>query len=239
MKYFLAFATDSIENCMNNAGRIIIIPNKSIHPGLDVNNNLKALCSFTTEFSDEDDLKAALTKLIPEFSVYMNYRLVIAWNRKINGEDSIRANAIPYKSESAYFDFEELTKLIASQVFDPFFSRFCSHYMDHEYLRRELNILVDAVNKRKSSYDIEMAVRGFLNKALYGRAGLEFAKLYKMVVLISNILNNNPGSLDNSSIKKDSTAKKEYSRDSYLTESQLFEQEWLEDRASLRELGLW
>lgn len=239
MKYFLAFATDSIENCMNNTGRFIIIPNKLIHPGLDENNNLKALCNFTTGFSDEEDLKVALTKLIPEFSVYMNYRLVIAWNRKVNGEDCIKANTIPYKSESAYFGFEELTKLIASKVFEPFFGEFCSHYMDHEYLRRKLNILVNAVKSRKSSFDIELAVRGFLNKALYGRSGLEFAKLYKMVALITSILNNNPGSLDNSSIKASEPAKGECCRDSYLTETQLFEQEWLEDRARLRELGLW
>ena len=107
-------------------------------------------------------------------------------------------------------------------------------------MSKELYALYEAV-KSDADYRIIVAkVKFFLNKALYGRSGLEFTKLYKMVVFISSVLGSDIQFLahkaSESSFEGQPTSDLKHSS---LSEVQEFEAEWLERRARLRSLGLW
>lgn len=235
MKYFLSFKKE-----INGTERFYFIPNELIHSELNTNNNLCALCKFTGRFENEEELKKAIIKLVPKFEKNRDAQLVIARKRTINGVKETKYNSVIYSAWSYYLNYDNLLDLIVSKVYEPFFESFFNHYQGHSYLSKELYALYEAV-KNDADYRIIVAkAKFFLNKALFGRLGLEFTKLYKMVVFISSVLGSDIQFLahkaSESSFGEQSTSDLKHSS---LSEVQEFEAEWLERRARLRSLGLW
>lgn len=227
MKYSLAFDTKDYES---KDRRYIIIPNSLIGKNLDVNNNLKSLCSFTCRFEDEMELKETIIKLIPSFKEYSEFKLVLVWSRETNGEKKIIANSVLYSNTSRYFDMEYLINYITDKLQNSaFLTKFFSLYEDHDYLSRYLDSLYNAVMNGNTN-EIRKAVQLFLNRLFYGKTGFEYAKLYKLIV---NVLDNDFGSKSTlSCCSSDSTEFGEYNPSSEVEE---FELEWLKRRARLRQ----
>lgn len=235
MKYFLSFKKE-----INGIERLDFVPNDLIHCGLNTNNNLSALCKFTGRFESEEELKKTIIKLVPAFEKNKDSQLVIASKRTLNGVEETKYNSVIYSAWSYYLNYDNLLNLIVSKVYEPFFESFFNHYQGHSYLSKELYALYEAV-KSDADYRIIVAkAKIFLNKALYGRSGLEFTKLYKMVVFISSVLGSDIQFLahkaNESSFEGQPTSDLKYSS---LSEVQEFEAEWLERRARLRSLGQW
>lgn len=216
MKYFLAF-----DRGINKSDkeRYIIIPNRLISPNLDKDNNLKKLCTFTSSFASELELKEYLGKLIPELFPNYNNKLVIVWTRKHNNTSYIKNGSVVYSNALPYFDIEALVKLLGSRVYSPDFSLLLNYYQDHSYLEKDLFNLKKAIKDNKYPYIIESSIRSFLTKALMGKYGLEYAKLYKLVMFILNNFN--------------------FNYDLDQSEPEYLEKEWLEHRARLRQINKW
>lgn len=237
MKYFLAFdMKDSRENCR----RYIVIPNRLIQRGLDVNNNLKVLCSYTTRFCDEGELKNDIIALIPDYSIYSKGELVIAWKRNDGGEENIYSNKVPYKEHCDYFNLEYLEKFMTNACYDfLFLEALFSEYQSHSYLMGELNQLWDSYANHMPTYVKKEAIRSFLQRLLYKNGAFEYAKLYKLVIFVANLSHIYKHELSEST--KYSGVQKSFdgysSSDIRLTDAQQFELEWLEDRARLRKLS--
>ena len=239
MKYFLAFKK------VNGNGEnddFTLIKGNLIHKELDTNNNLKALCFFTGRYADEIELKATIIRLNPAFKDNEDDELVIAWKRLNDGVEEINYNSIIYSYAFGYLNFDNLVDLLVSKAYDQFFDVFFNHYQGHSYLARELNALYEAVKKGASYNIIEARMRFFLNRALCGKSGLEYAKLYKMVVFISNALRFDCSFLEKGSSHRNTlnriTGTSEL-RSASISETEEFEAEWLETRARLREKGEW
>ena len=185
-------------------------------------------------------IKKTIIKLVPAFEKNKDSQLVIASKRTVNGVEETKYNSVIYSAWSYYLNYDNLLDLIVSKVYEPFFESFFNHYQGHSYLSKELYALYEAV-KSDADYRIIVAKASFfLNKALYGRSGLEFTKLYKMVVFISSVLGSDIQFLahkaSESSFEGQPTSDLKHSS---LSEVQEFEAEWLERRARLRSLGLW
>lgn len=239
MKYFLAFKR------VNRSGEnedFTLINGGLIHKVLDTNNNLKALCFFTGRYADESELKDTIIRLNPVFKDNEDDELVIAWKRLNEGVEEINYNSVIYNATVDYLNYDNLVNLLASVAYEPFFEVFFNHYQGHSYLARELNALYEAVKKGASYNIIEARMRFFLNRALCGKSGLEYAKLYKMVVFISNALRFDCSFLEKGSSHRNTlnriTGTSEL-RSASISETEEFEAEWLETRARLREKGEW
>ncbi len=239
MKYFLAFKK------VNGNGEnddFTLIKGNLIHKELDTNNNLKALCFFTGRYADEIELKATIIRLNPAFKDNEDDELVIAWKRFNDGVEEINYNSVIYGDTVSYLNYDNLVDLLASKAYDPFFEVFFNHYQGHRYLTRELNALYEVVKRGYGYNMIVTKIKFFLNKALFGKTGLEYAKFYKMVVFISNALKFDSTFLEKGNLYK--TASKRIAgalelSSVPLSETEEFEAEWLEDRARLREKGQW
>lgn len=214
MQYFLAF-DKGLERKGND--RFVVIPNRLIHPSLDCNNNLKILCDFTTSFSNEEELRETIISLNKDLTIYRACDLVVLWKRKIDNEETIKWDNVPYKDYAKYFDISFLIEFIVNRVYTTFFEDFCKQYENHNYLKKELGALREVVECCGSKKEIENKVLYFLKKALYGKNGLEYNKMYKLVMFIAR---------HNEEILECSTRQNEI---------QEFEQEWLEHRARLRQ----
>lgn len=233
MEYFLAFDKG---NAYNDFNRYVSVPNSLLHDTLAQNYNLKALCEFTCQFDDEEDLKDIIIRLNPCFLDYKDCSLVIMWERRVNKKLTINCNGVPYKTESIYFCFDNIVDFILNRVYSSFFNDFLDYYQNHTYLQRELETLYSSIQDYKSLLVIEQDIRRFLRRLLYKGNELEFSKLYKLVMFISKYLNSEKQRLGISETEDFSLESLEHSS---LSEAQEFEESWLKRRARLRKLGLW
>lgn len=185
MIYYLAFDTGPFRA---KKSQYINIPLSKINPELSKKDNLKNLCAFTKNFNNSQELKNYIISLFPSLAKYKFYDLVIIWKEKKEEANYIHVNSVPYQKDYCYFDFDFLTKTIASNIYSPFFTHFFNHYRKFKDLRKELQDLNDKVNDYKPTYVIEEAVRIFLQKALYQKQTLNFSKLYNIAMYTSNLL---------------------------------------------------
>lgn len=214
VKYFLAFDTKEKEDSKD----YVVIPNNLLG-NIDVNNNLRALCNVTCGFENEQELKNTIIKMLPNFEKYRYSRLVVLWSREVNGERQIFSDRVLYGDALKLFDIDYLTNVLTRRVQEKsFLTRLYNYYLSHDYLRRELESLNYAV-KSKDVEVISCSVTTFLKKLLFGKTGLEYAKLYK---LITNLL------YDEMCISYNNEC-------TSLSETEQFELEWLHRRARLRQ----
>lgn len=238
MEYFLAFDKGTA-NC--DIHRYKIIPNNYIHISLAKNNNLKALCSFTSRFYDEQDLKDTIIRLNPCFLSYKDCNLVILWRRKNGIEDVFNSNSVPYKDNAHFFNFENLVAFITNNVYTSFFNDLLDFYQGYAFLKSEMNALNNAVQEGKKYSIIEQAIRNFLRRLLYKGDEIDFSSLYKIAMFISQHTHMNEQDLGLFSDEGflDDDVSFEYPEGRQLLETEEFEREWLNRRARLRQLGLW
>lgn len=238
MEYFLAFDKGQASNDSN---RYIVIPNNFVHSSLATNNNLKALCSFTSKFDDENDLKDIIIRLNPQFSSFKNYGLVILWKRNNEIRDAIKCNSVPYKDSTYFFNFENLVSFITNNIYSPFFNDFLDFYRNYNFLSREMNALNRAVLEKETYSVLKRLVRNFLHRLLYRKGVIDFSTLYKIAMFVYQYKDMNGQVLEifSDECLLDDEVPLNFLEDPKLIETEEFEREWLNRRVRLRQLGLW
>lgn len=225
VKYLLAFDTKDYNP---NQERFIIIPNYLIGKDLDANNNLKALCYFTCKFEDESELKETIIKLFPKYRDCSGLRLVLVCSEEANDEKKIFANRVLYSNASRYFDMNYLAKEVTNKLQNrEFLTKLFELYKDYDYLSRYLNSLYTAVIS-DDIQKIKKLVNLFLDRLLFGKAGLEYDNFYKLIVCILDSDSCSINALFNSA------GDTELSDDTDI-EAVEFERDWLKHRARLRQ----
>ena len=135
MKYFLAVDKGSF---FSNKERFKRINLSSLNDLLASDNNLEALCTFTSTFSSLAELKSFLTSqklLEPRLSIY---DLTIVYFKDFN-----KSMEIVYACDANYFNLEYLKQAIYNQALNPMFIKnFIEQY--HNYKK---------VSEKKQKYE--------------------------------------------------------------------------------------
>ena len=167
MKYFLG---------IKNGAKHEFIPLDKLDERVNVNNNLRALCTYTMTFNSEYDLKQFLmAKKIVNRDI-SKLDIEIVYRRKYKGKMYSYCLDVPYKKQEKYLSYFDLAGVIVSRClkYPAFLKLFLSSYemyynenfkklpSEEFYQLRNRGSYVDELEL----YDL---VRKFLSKECYRR----------------------------------------------------------------------
>ena len=184
MKYFLAIDKGQI---FKNSLRCSRINLETIDDKLASNNNLQALCTFTTAFENEAQLKTFLqAKGLLELKDVGN-GLIITYYREYN-----RYIKIPYAKNSKFLNFKNLEEIIYRIAKKPgFLQVIISHYSNYQNLFSEMYSFRGYLSNPYADYKFYDVVRRFVDKVCFrevnGKKKINYKGLYDLGMLISNL----------------------------------------------------
>lgn len=185
MKYFLALDKGRTSK---NYERFIKINLASINEKLAHENNLQALCTFTSSFENETQLKLFLVaeKVVDQKGI--NYPLTITYLKDFN-----RSTIIPYKKDLKYLDYRYLEDIILKNVKSPeFLKLLVNRYGNYKHLSQEIYSLRGFLSNPFAEYKLYDVVRRFVNKICFrqknGKQVINYKGLLDLGMLISRIL---------------------------------------------------
>ena len=160
MKYFLAIDKGQI---FKNSLRFSRINLETIDDKLASNNNLQALCTFTTAFENEAQLKTFLqAKGLLELKDVGN-GLIITYYREYN-----RYIKIPYAKNSKFLNFKNLEEIIYRIAKKPgFLQVIISHYSNYQNLFSEMYSFRGYLSNPYADYKFYDVVRRFVDKVCF------------------------------------------------------------------------
>lgn len=201
MKYFLAVDKGSL---YNNKKRFKRIDLSSLNELLASDNNLEALCTFTSTFSSLAELKAFLISqkfLEPRLSIY---DLVIVYLADFN-----KAMEIVYSCDINYFDLEYLKKAIYNQALNPMFIKsFIEKYRHYKKVTEEIQALkVFYSNIYPDSKILYRVISSFVEKMcledVTDKPTKNYLELYKLAMFVSRQSNPHRDQIIHEPIKKE------------------------------------
>lgn len=184
MKYFLAIDKGQI---FKNSLRFYKIDLETIDDKLASNNNLQALCTFTTTFENEAQLKAFLeAKGLLDLKDIGN-NLIITYYREYN-----RYIKVPYAKNSKFLNFKNLEEIIYRMAKKPgFLQVIISHYSNYQNLFSEMYSFRGYLSNPYADYKFYDVVRRFVNKVCFrdrnGKKKINYKGLYDLGMLISTL----------------------------------------------------
>ncbi len=231
MKYFLAIDKGEY---LSNADRFVNVDLKSIDSRFDKNNNLQALCIFTTSFEKESELKFFLMNKNLMYSKYANYPLVFIYKRNY-----YRALNVPYKAHLDYLNFHYLENKICKCAKNPnFLHALTKYYVSHMYLNQELNSLRSYLSNPYADYKLYDVIRNFVDKICFkiknGVRVINFRGLLDLSLFIYKFSSSNVSinsTVNNTELFKDSFEHSYFDED----DPRLFHYEELQARARQKE----
>ena len=181
MKYFLAI--DKGKHLKNDE-RFKRIDLSIINDQLIKDNNLKAICTFTTAFNTPNELKEFLQRKGAINAKDRNYNLKTTYTSK--GYN--KSLSVAYKSDQVFMDYRYLEEVIFQNASSPeFLKLLIEHYKNYANLTSELAALRDP-KKEYKLYDI---IRSFVYKLCFrdsfGKNGINYRGMYELGMLISKL----------------------------------------------------
>ena len=223
MKYFLAIDKGQV---FKNSERLIKLNLTSINEKLSVDNNLRALCTFTCSFNSQEELKSFLQAKGLLDKKNTSLPLVITYFR-----DYYRTLNVPYSKDSQYFNSKNLVELIYKHAKDTnFLSMIINHYSNYQHLSKEIYSLRSYLSNPYADYKLYDVIRAFVDKLCYRQNKnqkniINFKGMFDLGMLISRILNKSPEKVREDS-SKTSLEKQNLSED----DPRFFKLEELKDR---------
>ena len=184
MKYFLAID----EDVMRRKEKIKPINLGKINKALDKDNNLRALCSFTTTFKNKRELCAFLQKQGLISTREMDCDLLL-----YSYEDDKIFNAVAYRADAKYLDFRQLEEIIYKNRDNKgFLSALIRHYANYKYLSREIYAIKSYLAEPYLDYKLYDVIRSFVDKLCFRQINskriFKFDNLYNLGMLVSKLL---------------------------------------------------
>ena len=181
MKYFLAM--DKGKHLKNDE-RFKRIDLSIINDQLIKDNNLKALCAFTTAFNTPNELKEFLQRKGVMNAKDRNYNLKITYTSK--GYN--KSLSVAYKKDQVFIDYRYLEDVIFKNAQAPeFLNQLIEYYKNYTKLTFELAAFRDP----KKEYKLYDTVRSFVYKICFrdnnGQNVLNYRGMYELGMLVSKL----------------------------------------------------
>ena len=201
MKYFLAVDKGSF---FSNKERFKRINLSSLNDLLASDNNLEALCTFTSTFSSLAELKSFLTSqklLEPRLSIY---DLTIVYFKDFN-----KSMEIVYVCDANYFNLEYLKQAIYNQALNPMFIKnFIEQYHNYKKVSEEIRALkVFYANIYPDSKILYRVISSFIEKLCLedsaDKPTKNYLELYKLAMFVSRQSNPHRDQIIHEPIKKE------------------------------------
>ena len=184
MKYF--FAVDKGQS-FKNALRFYKIDLTALNPKLAENNNLQALCTFTTTFENEAQLKAFLQSQGLLKLKDIGSDLIITYYREYN-----HFIKIPYLKDAKFLNFKNLEDIIYKYSKKPgFLKAVISRYNNYKNVFSEIYSFRGYLQNPYADYKFYDVVRQFVDKICFrttnSKKKINYKGLYDLGMLISTL----------------------------------------------------
>lgn len=185
MKYYLALDKGRV---FKNSDRYIKIPLNLVNEKLDQNNNLQMLSTFTTTFTNENELKSFLIgkNILDNRKSYYSISIIYY-------KDFYRHINVPYKSITKFLDFHYLEELIIKNAKTPnFLEIIIKRYSNYKHLNQELYSLKSFLSNPFADYKLYDVIRKLVNKICFTKTNdkqkTNFKGLLDLAMLISSMV---------------------------------------------------
>lgn len=174
MKYYLA-----LSDYNRKSKNLDLSP---LNEALSNDNNLKALVEFTTTFENERELKRFLiAKKICE-RIPDHLSLFFAFQR-----NEVFFLRILYKNDKKYLNKDYLIESIKNRLSIALIEILIKYYYYNKKAITSLHELKDAYCERKPAYEVELAIRDFIDNVLldFKNKKIKYRELYNLALIMS------------------------------------------------------
>ena len=223
MKYFLTIDKGLFYNKKERFKKINL---SSINESLDKENNLEAICTFTTAFETPALIKDFLNKKKLLDSKEMIFDLVITYQNEPE-----HLLDVAYASDKEYFNLNKLEQLIYSFSRKPERLRIITKYYNNQKsLTNELTSLRAYLSNPFADYKLFDVIRRFIEKVCYktvnGKRVKNYQEIYRLGMLLRKLDNPKRSEEINKSEEVENISKMRYTEE----DPEYFHFEELQDR---------
>lgn len=205
MEYFLTVDKGTL---YNYKGRYKKIDLSKINPSLSKENNLEAICTFTSSFDTSMLLKEFLHKNKLIDIKDMPYDLVI-----LKDKDYDHSFEVAYKQDLKFLNVRYLQQILFVTAKNPDALRIITNYYNrYKNLTFELESLRSYMANPYADHKLDAIIRSFISKLCYktlnGKRVKKYQEIYELGMLMSKLTNKNKHkTVDESQIEASKTVK--------------------------------